>query len=72
MQRMLDSIIDEVATLTTITITEMIKGRSETDTMTEGLSTIEAEATNSDGMIIEMEEDMKAMAESDRDAMQTI
>ena len=71
---MLDSTIDEVVTnkITTIIIAEMIQGiTSETDTMTGGLSTIEAVAKNPAGTTIETEEE-NTTVESDRNVIQTI
>ena len=72
--RMLASTTDVVAThiITTIIIAEMIQGNiNVTDTMTDGLSTIEVAETDSDGMTIETEE-ATTMVENDQNAMQTI
>ena len=71
---MLASTTDVVAThiITTIIIAEMIQGNiNVTDTMTDGLSTIEVAETDSDGMTIETEE-ATTMVENDQNAMQTI
>ena len=71
---MLASTTDVVAThiITTIIIAEMIQGNiNVTDTMTDGLSTIEVAETDSDGMTIETEE-ATTMVENDQNAIQII